>query len=282
MSGSLLRPWRWWRCRAALARVRLLVLDVDGVLTDGGLWYGATGEPLKRFDVRDGLGIRLLQQAGIEVAFLSGGRGGAAEIRAAHLGVRHCWGGVADKPEALCRMQAELALGPERTAFVGDDYNDLAVRQVVGLLVATADAVPALSSGAVDGQAAESVRVNRATGDTRLMAVATAPRRMVPLPTGGIAKLPVSGSETLLTPAEIRQLIDFADEIPRKFPQQGEDGKAVAADVEFAFVDGRLWLLQIRPFNESREAQASAYLAKMDEPFNDCDCISKERIILME
>jgi 3-deoxy-D-manno-octulosonate 8-phosphate phosphatase (KDO 8-P phosphatase) len=147
MSGSLIRPWRWWRwwrCRAALARVRLLVLDVDGVLTDGGLWYGATGEPLKRFDVRDGLGIRLLQQAGIEVAFLSGGRGGAAEIRAAHLGVRHCLVGVADKPEALCRMQAELTLGPERTAFVGDDYNDLAVRQVVGLLVATADAVPAL------------------------------------------------------------------------------------------------------------------------------------------
>jgi hypothetical protein len=87
---------------------------------------------------------------------------------------------------------------------------------------------------------------------------------MVPLPAGGIAKLPVSGSETLLTPAEIRQLIDFADEIPRKFPQHGEDGKPVAADVEFAFVKGRLWLLQIRPFNESRQAQGAAYLIGMD------------------
>jgi phosphoenolpyruvate synthase/pyruvate phosphate dikinase len=119
--------------------------------------------------------------------------------------------------------------------------------------------------GAVEGQAAESVRVNRATGETRLMATATAPRRMVPLPTGGIAKRPVSGSETLLPPAQIRQLIDFADEIPRKFPQQGEDGKPVAADVEFAFVGGRLWLLQIRPFNESRQAQGAAYLIGMDQ-----------------
>jgi hypothetical protein len=119
--------------------------------------------------------------------------------------------------------------------------------------------------GAVEGQAAESVRVNRATGETRLMATATAPRRMVPLPTGGIAKRPVSGSETLLPPAQIRQLIDFADEIPRKFPQFGEDGKPVAADVEFAFVNGRLWLLQIRPFNESRLAQGAAYLIGMDQ-----------------
>jgi hypothetical protein len=97
------------------------------------------------------------------------------------------------------------------------------------------------------------------------MAVATAPRRMVPVATGGIAKLPVSGSETLLAPAEVKQLIDFADEIPRKFPQLGEDGKPVAADVEFAFVGGRLWLLQIRPFNESRQAQGAAYLIGMDQ-----------------
>jgi hypothetical protein len=97
------------------------------------------------------------------------------------------------------------------------------------------------------------------------MASATAPRRMVPLPTGGIAKLPVSGADTLLRENEFRQLIAFADEIPRKFPQRGEDGKEVAADVEFAFVDGRLWLLQIRPFNESREARGAAHLAEMDK-----------------
>ena len=152
MSGShgfgspwqLRRRWRWWRQRSHLAAVRLLVLDVDGVLTDGGLWYGPQGELIKRFDVRDGLGIRLLQHAGIEVAFLSGGRGGATEVRARHLGIRHCLVGAKDKPQALAALQAELGVTPTATAFVGDDFNDLAVRGQVGLLVATADAAPPL------------------------------------------------------------------------------------------------------------------------------------------
>ena len=119
--------------------------------------------------------------------------------------------------------------------------------------------------GAVEGQAAESVRIDRKTGSTRLMAAATAPRRMVPQAKGGIAKLPVSGRDTLLTADEAKQLVAFADEIPKQFPQLGEDGKPVAADVEFAFVDGKLWLLQIRPFNESREARGAAHLIQMDK-----------------
>jgi 3-deoxy-D-manno-octulosonate 8-phosphate phosphatase (KDO 8-P phosphatase) len=140
-SGWPLRHrWRWWRHRARLAQVRLLVLDVDGVLTDGGLWYGPQGELIKRFDVRDGLGIRLLQRAGIEVALLSGGRGGATEVRARHLGIRHCLVGATDKPLALASRREELAVAVAATAFVGDDFNDLAVRDQVGLLVATADA----------------------------------------------------------------------------------------------------------------------------------------------
>ena len=128
----LRRRWQWRRQRAKLAAVRLLVLDVDGVLTDGGLWYGPQGELIKRFDVRDGLGIRLLQQAGIEVALLSGGRGGATEVRARHLGIRHCLVGAADKPMALAGLQATLgmAMAVAATAFVGDDVNDLAVRAV--------------------------------------------------------------------------------------------------------------------------------------------------------
>ena len=87
---------------------------------------------------------------------------------------------------------------------------------------------------------------------------------MVPQAAGGVAQLPVSGRDTLLASGEIQQLIAFADEIPRQFPQLGEDGKPVAADVEFAFVDGKLWLLQIRPFNESRAARGAAYLIRMD------------------
>jgi hypothetical protein len=119
--------------------------------------------------------------------------------------------------------------------------------------------------GAVEGQAAESVRVDRATGAVRLMSSATAPRRMEPRRAGGIARVPVSGADTLLEPGAVRQLIEFAGQIPKQFPQLGEDGKPVAADVEFAIVAGRLWLLQIRPFNESREARGAIYLARMDE-----------------
>jgi hypothetical protein len=119
--------------------------------------------------------------------------------------------------------------------------------------------------GAVEGQAAESIRIDRKTGETRLLATATAARRMAPQATGGIARLPVSGRETLLRPGEVEQLIAFADEIPRQFPQLGEDGKPLPADVEFAFVDGKLWLLQIRPFNESRAARGAAYLVRMDK-----------------
>lgn len=119
--------------------------------------------------------------------------------------------------------------------------------------------------GAVEGQAAESVRIKRSSGDVRLMATATAPRRMVPQSTGDIAKLPVSGSDTLLRTNEITQLIAFANDIPKEFPQLGADGKPVAADVEFAFVKDRLWLLQIRPFNESGEARGASHLIQMDK-----------------
>jgi 3-deoxy-D-manno-octulosonate 8-phosphate phosphatase (KDO 8-P phosphatase) len=130
----------WWRRRHQLGAIELLVLDVDGVLTDGGLWHGPEGELIKRFDVRDGMGIKLLQQAGLEVVFLSGGRGGATEVRAAQLGVRHCLVGVNDKPAALSGLLLQLGKAAERTAFVGDDLNDLAVQGHVGLLIATADA----------------------------------------------------------------------------------------------------------------------------------------------
>ena len=131
---------RWWLLRHRLRRVQLLVLDVDGVLTDGGLWLDAEGDLSKRFDVRDGLGIRLMQQAGLQIAFLSGGQGGATEVRARQLGIDHCLVGIKDKPAALTTLQNQLDVSVEQTAFVGDDLNDLAVRPVVGLLFTPADA----------------------------------------------------------------------------------------------------------------------------------------------
>lgn len=119
--------------------------------------------------------------------------------------------------------------------------------------------------GAVDGQASESLRVRMADGRITLMGVATAPTRLSPKPGGGIATLPASGADTLLQPDEIRALIDFAAQIPKQFPQHDADGGLAAADVEFAFTGGKLWLLQIRPFNESRQARGSQYLATMDQ-----------------
>jgi 3-deoxy-D-manno-octulosonate 8-phosphate phosphatase (KDO 8-P phosphatase) len=133
--------WARLRFRKQLRGLRLLVLDVDGVLTDGGLWTTESGEVLKRFDVRDGLGIRLLHQAGLEVAWLSGGKSGATEQRARYLGVQHVLTGVRDKPAALGALQTHLGVSAAESAFVGDDLNDLAVRPVIGLLLCTADAV---------------------------------------------------------------------------------------------------------------------------------------------
>ncbi len=135
-----MRGFTWWRLRRRLAALSVVVLDVDGVLTDGGLWYGPQGELIKRFDVRDGLGIRLLQHAGVEVALLSGGRGGATEVRAQHLGIRHCLVGAKDKPVALAALRQQLGVSVAQMAYVGDDLNDLAVQSDVGLLIATADA----------------------------------------------------------------------------------------------------------------------------------------------
>ena len=139
---------RWWLLRHRLRRVQLLVLDVDGVLTDGGLWFDAEGHLSKRFDVRDGLGIRLMQQAGLQIAFLSGGQGGATEVRARQLGISHCLVGIKDKPAALTALQQQLGVGVEQTAFVGDDLNDLAVRPVVGVLFSPADACRPVRRGA--------------------------------------------------------------------------------------------------------------------------------------
>ena len=91
-------------------RLALLVLDVDGVLTDGGLWFGARGEVLKRFHVRDGHGIKLLQAAGIQVALISGRRSPAVVARARELGVRVVLQGVADKSRALDQLLRRLSI----------------------------------------------------------------------------------------------------------------------------------------------------------------------------
>jgi 3-deoxy-D-manno-octulosonate 8-phosphate phosphatase (KDO 8-P phosphatase) len=127
--------------RAAKA-IRLLVLDVDGVLTDGRLYFGARGEVLKVFDVRDGLGLQALADAGIAAAVISGRRSRAVTARCRELRVRHVLQGVSDKLAALEGLCARLKLVPGECACVGDDLPDLPLMRAVALGFAVADAHP--------------------------------------------------------------------------------------------------------------------------------------------
>ncbi|HVS76033.1 MAG TPA: HAD hydrolase family protein [Steroidobacteraceae bacterium] len=127
---------------AAAAGVRLLVLDVDGVLTDGRLYYGARGEALKVFHVRDGLGLKLLAAAGVTVAVISGRRSGMTGRRCRELGIRHLLQGVEDKLAAFHRLRARLGLASGVCACVGDDIPDVPLMREVGLAFAVADAHP--------------------------------------------------------------------------------------------------------------------------------------------
>jgi 3-deoxy-D-manno-octulosonate 8-phosphate phosphatase (KDO 8-P phosphatase) len=124
------------------ARIRLLVLDVDGVLTDGRLWFGPDGEALKAFHVRDGVGIKAVLGAGVEVGIISGRRSAAVERRAAELGLRHVRQGCDNKAEALRQLTAALGVPADATACVGDDTPDLPMMALVALPIAVADAHP--------------------------------------------------------------------------------------------------------------------------------------------
>lgn len=128
--------------RARLREVKLLGLDVDGVLTDGSLYYTAHGEELKKFHVRDGQGIKLVQQLGIEVVLFSGNASAAVQQRAHVLGITHVFLGVADKLSQLHRLCAALGLALAQVAYVGDDVNDLPVLHAVGCPLTVADARP--------------------------------------------------------------------------------------------------------------------------------------------
>jgi len=120
-------------------------------------------------------------------------------------------------------------------------------------------------SGAVDGQAAESLLVRNDGSDVRYLAQATATQRKELRPSGGIMAAPTSGRDTVLQPGEIAQLVVLAREAPQRFPLlRGDDGTPRPADVEFGFRDGRLTLLQIRPLNENKGARQSEILRQLD------------------
>jgi 3-deoxy-D-manno-octulosonate 8-phosphate phosphatase (KDO 8-P phosphatase) len=129
----------------AIARaraVRLALFDVDGVLTDGRLYYGPDGEAMKVFGILDGHGLRMLAQSGVATGLLSGRRSEAAATRARELGMRHVILGAEDKLAHFERLRAELGLEASQCAFVGDDLPDAPVLARCGLAVAVSNAVP--------------------------------------------------------------------------------------------------------------------------------------------
>jgi YrbI family 3-deoxy-D-manno-octulosonate 8-phosphate phosphatase len=125
-----------------LARIKLLAMDVDGVLTDAGMYYSEHGDELKKFNTRDGKGIELLRHAGIKTAFITGEKTKLLERRAAKLKVDELCQGAKDKLSVLKEVMSRHGLTCEEVAYIGDDVIDLEVMQAVGLSFTVADGLP--------------------------------------------------------------------------------------------------------------------------------------------
>lgn len=123
-------------------KIKLLLLDVDGVLTNGQIIYDGAGNELKMFDVRDGHGLKLLQRAGIAVGIITGRSSAVVERRAAELGIEIVYQGALNKLEPYREIVASTGLDEEQIAYVGDDLVDLPVLARVGFSATVADADP--------------------------------------------------------------------------------------------------------------------------------------------
>jgi 3-deoxy-D-manno-octulosonate 8-phosphate phosphatase (KDO 8-P phosphatase) len=126
--------------RERASKIRMLVLDVDGVLTDGKLFFDHAGNEMKGFHTRDGLGMKALQRSGIEVAVITGRKSEAVAHRMAQLGIEHVYQGREDKLNAFLHLLDATGLDPHQVCFAGDDWIDLPVLLRAGLAVSVADA----------------------------------------------------------------------------------------------------------------------------------------------
>jgi 3-deoxy-D-manno-octulosonate 8-phosphate phosphatase (KDO 8-P phosphatase) len=124
----------------SLTNISLLILDVDGVLTDGGIIRDDAGQQLKRFHVRDGAGIVLWRRIGRDVAIITGKESAVVTHRAEELGIQHVYQNVGNKLEAYDQIKDELGISDSNIAYVGDDLPDLPVMRRVGVPIAVADA----------------------------------------------------------------------------------------------------------------------------------------------
>jgi 3-deoxy-D-manno-octulosonate 8-phosphate phosphatase (KDO 8-P phosphatase) len=136
MSAPLLRP----DAAEKAQKVRLFLVDVDGVLTDGGIVYDVEGREIKRFHVRDGHGIKMLQRAGVEVGIITGRTSEVVAVRARELGISLVFQGVGDKVAAWRGILADKGVSPGETAYVGDDIVDVPLMRQVGFAASVADA----------------------------------------------------------------------------------------------------------------------------------------------
>ena len=126
--------------KSRLANIELLLLDVDGVLTDANIIYSDSGDQIKSFNSRDGLGLRLLMNAGIGVGIITGRKSKALEYRCKNLGITLIFDGVQDKSKALDNIISQTGIAAPKMAFVGDDLIDLPVLKRVGVSFCVADA----------------------------------------------------------------------------------------------------------------------------------------------
>jgi len=125
-----------------LAKIKLLLLDVDGVLTDGRIIYDSKGNELKAFDVKDGHGLKMLQRAGIKIGIITGRSSEVVSRRAAELGIEILYQGALQKLEPYLEILSDLELTDDQVAYVGDDVIDLPILRRVGFGATVADAIP--------------------------------------------------------------------------------------------------------------------------------------------
>jgi 3-deoxy-D-manno-octulosonate 8-phosphate phosphatase (KDO 8-P phosphatase) len=123
-----------------LKKIKLLLLDVDGVLTDGSIIYNDKGQETKQFNVRDGFGMKLLMSAGIQLGIVTGRRSKALARRCNDLGIRLIFDGISDKGSVFDEVRQRTGISAENIAFVGDDIPDLALMRRIGVSIAVADA----------------------------------------------------------------------------------------------------------------------------------------------
>jgi 3-deoxy-D-manno-octulosonate 8-phosphate phosphatase (KDO 8-P phosphatase) len=128
--------------------VRLLCVDVDGVLTDAGMYYGPDGEVLKKFNTRDGMGLARVRAAGVALAIISGEDSAIVHARAAKLNIDDVFSGVTNKLDIVKDLAASHNLTPDEVAYIGDDLNDLNAMEFVGLPCAVADAADPVKQAA--------------------------------------------------------------------------------------------------------------------------------------